>query len=264
MVLDSVDTSSSIPTTQPIVPTTPTTQPIAPTVSPTTQPTAPTVYPLQREESTTGGEILLKPKELITYSRRKGQHREAVGSLSPVQSPSWGPELEKTSGMIQPSITSEIVIQKPHVAPAPIFDDLDLPIAIRKGKRNAYPISQYISYDRISEKHRAYLTRISNMFVPKDIHEALGDPNWKKAVWEEIQALEKNGTWDVVNLPKNHKIVGCKWVFTIKQKADGSIERYKARLVAKGFTQIFGVDYQETFAPVAKMNSIRVLLSLAA
>ena len=78
-----------------------------------------------------------------------------------------------------------------------------------------------------------------------------------------MQALEKYETEDMVELPKEKKIVGCKWIFTIKYKADKMIERYKARLVAKGFTQTYGIDYQEIFAPVAKLNTIRIILSLA-
>ena len=80
---------------------------------------------------------------------------------------------------------------------------------------------------------------------------------------EENTVLEKNGTWEIVQNPEDKLVVGCKWVFTIKYKSDRSVEHYKARLVAKGFMQTYGIDFQETFAPIAKMNSIRVLLSLA-
>ena len=76
--------------------------------------------------------------------------------------------------------------------------------------------------------------------------------------------MEKNQTWLVTELPEGKHPVGCKWVFTIKYKADGTVERYKARLVAKGFTQTYGIGYEETFATVTKLNTIRILLSLAA
>ena len=80
----------------------------------------------------------------------------------------------------------------------------------------------------------------------------------------EMEFLAKNNTWELVKFPKGSKPVGCRWVFTVKYKSDGSIERYKVRLVAKEYAQTYEIDYLETFAPVAKMNTIQVLLSLAA
>ncbi|RVW20455.1 Retrovirus-related Pol polyprotein from transposon RE1 [Vitis vinifera] len=117
---------------------------------------------------------------------------------------------------------------------------------------------------QLSPTFRAFTSSITEIQVPQNIQEAFKYPKWKAAVDEEVRALEKNGTWEITDLPRGKKPVGCKWIFTVKYKTDGNVDRYKARLVAKGFTQSYGIDYQETFAPVAKLNTVRVLLSLAA
>ena len=145
------------------------------------------------------------------------------------------------------------------------LSDLDVPIALRKGTRccTNHPIAKYLSYQKLFNNHKASISNISNLHVPRSIQDALGDPNWKLAVKDKMNALEKNETWKIIELPRGKTTVGYKWIFTVRCKADGSIKRYKARLVAKGFTQIYGINYEETFALVAKINSTRVLLSLA-
>jgi hypothetical protein len=79
----------------------------------------------------------------------------------------------------------------------------------------------------------------------------------------ELKSLEKNQTWDLVKLPQGRKVVDCKWVYKIKPGINGEAERYKARLCARGFTQIYGIDFDETFAPVVKFTSIRAFLTKA-
>ena len=142
--------------------------------------------------------------------------------------------------------------------------NLDLPIAFRKGTRTCtqqplYLLSNFLSFEKFSPTHKTSLTNLNTTTTPSSVSEALSDRKWKQAMDLEMEALKKNRTWKLVTLPTGKKPVGCKWVYAIKYQADGTIEGYKARLVAKGFTQTYGVDYLETFAPVAKMNTVIVI-----
>ncbi|KAM1767569.1 hypothetical protein ACFX12_045643 [Malus domestica] len=127
-----------------------------------------------------------------------------------------------------------------------------------------YPLSNYVSTSHLSKSNKSFVHQLSSVSIPNSVHEALADPRWKAAMNEELKSLKKNSTWEIIELPTGKKPVGCKWVYTVKYKADGMVDRFKARLVAKRYTQKYGIDYTDTFAPVAKINTVRVLLSLAA
>jgi len=116
----------------------------------------------------------------------------------------------------------------------------------------------------LSDPHIDFAHKLSSYHIPCGVHEALAYKKWSLAIQEEMEVLNRNKIWNLILLLNEKKIVGCKWVFSIKHKVDSSIKRYKARLVANGYTQTYGIDYQETFSPVAKLNTVRVLLSLAA
>jgi Reverse transcriptase (RNA-dependent DNA polymerase) len=126
-----------------------------------------------------------------------------------------------------------------------------------------YPIQDFIIYDNVAPQYKALLTSISNQKGPSNFEEVINQPVWCKTMKEELDALERNETWEIVQLPKGKKVVGCKWVYKLKYNSDGTIERYKTRLVAKGYTQTHIINYQEIFTSVAKMNTVRILFSIA-
>ncbi|CAL2240910.1 unnamed protein product [Prunus armeniaca] len=99
---------------------------------------------------------------------------------------------------------------------------------------------------------------------PETYYEAVEDKAWKEAMDAEIETIEKNGTWELVERPTDKPVIGVKWVFKTKLNLDGTVQKHKARLVAKGYAQKPGIDYNETFAPVARLDTIRTLIALAA
>ena len=98
---------------------------------------------------------------------------------------------------------------------------------------------------------------------PKKMDEALKDVDWVNAMHEELNNFTRNQVWELVEKPKDHNVIGTKWVFQNKQDQDGIVIRNKARLVAQGYTQVEGLDFGETYAPVARLEAIRILLAYA-
>lgn len=128
----------------------------------------------------------------------------------------------------------------------------------------AYPLHYYLSNDKFNSSYKKYLVATAVIPTPYTYKQACTDSNWLQAMKVELNALENNHTWDIVLKPPNKHIVDFKWLFKVKYLPNGCIELYKARLVAKSFTQTYGLDYFKTFAPVAKMTTVRLLIAIPA
>ncbi|GKA61173.1 retrovirus-related pol polyprotein from transposon TNT 1-94 [Tanacetum coccineum] len=126
----------------------------------------------------------------------------------------------------------------------------------RPGWQSDYVMESNIAYCLLTEEGE-----------PSTLQEALNNPDasfWKEAMQEEIEALHKNKTWELVPLPGGRKPIGNKWVYKIKRNGDDQVERYRARLVVKGYAQKEGIDFNEIFSPVVRMTTVRVVLAMCA
>lgn len=125
-----------------------------------------------------------------------------------------------------------------------------------KIKRNRKPPERFNDYVMLSQHEEP--------FTFEEATNCESHEFWIEAMQEELQSLEENHTWDLVTLPEGRKSVQNRWVYKIKTKSDGTIDRFKARLVAKGYSQKYGIDYKETFSPVVRWDTIRTMISFAA
>ncbi|GJZ55387.1 integrase [Tanacetum coccineum] len=148
-----------------------------------------------------------------------------------------------------------------------VSDDVDVEQSERRPARDKRQPSYLDDYEvniNNCSVTQCFFTGAVVVGEPTCYEEAKGKADWEAAMKEEIEALNKNQTWVLVQKPQNCKPVTCKWVYRLKKNPDGSINRCKARLVARGFSQSYGLDYEETFSPVAKMVTLRTIFSLAA
>jgi hypothetical protein len=119
---------------------------------------------------------------------------------------------------------------------------------------------------RAPQRFSNYMALMSELLEaePSSFEEASQQQVWRNAMVEEYASIMKNDVWEMVPRPKGKPVIGSRWIYTIKHTVDGSVEKFKARFVAKRFSQKEGIDYDKTFAPVARYTSIRAMISIAA
>ncbi|KAF5775122.1 putative RNA-directed DNA polymerase [Helianthus annuus] len=154
-----------------------------------------------------------------------------------------------------------------RVQPSPIVEEPRKSTRVRKEKSYGDDFFSYLVEGTQKKVMREVIFAVNLDDDPKTFNEAMSSrdaPLWKEAVNDEMDSIMGNGTWELADLPKGKKPIGSKWIFKRKYHPDGSISAYKARLVAKGYRQREGVDYFDTYAPVARIGSIRTLIAVSA
>ena len=161
------------------------------------------------------------------------------------------------------STSPSLQVDSTHIRHPPYLQDYHCYSTIVESSSTSHLLSQVLSYHKLSSTHTTFVCALSSHVEPASYAHAIDILEWQIAMADELRALKSNKTWFVVSLLHGKHPVGCKWVYKIKYLADGSINCYKAHLVAKGYTQQ-GVDYLDNFSPVAKLVTVKVLLSFVA
>ncbi|KAK4394243.1 Retrovirus-related Pol polyprotein from transposon RE1 [Sesamum angolense] len=173
-----------------------------------------------------------------------------------------GPELPKMPQVLVPSSSDNPDNATTNVLPCRSQKATKPPVWLAYFQCNTS--SDYtIEPSDLAPLHIEFLAALSTVCERRCYVQAKGCLEWEQIMNEEIAALEQNQTWEVVDLPPGKRAIGSKWVYKVKLRPDGSIDRYKARLVAKGYNQVEGVDYIDCFSPVAKAVTVWVLLAVA-
>ncbi|KAL0315559.1 UNVERIFIED_CONTAM: Retrovirus-related Pol polyprotein from transposon RE2 [Sesamum radiatum] len=191
----------------------------------------------------------------------------------PIVSPTSDTELPPPSSSIHPSPITDIVpasssssLPSLHSSPSSV-PPVNIPLrhSTRISHKPAW-LSDFICSHAsdFSPAHIQFAAQLSILQEPTSYAQARGHLEWEQAMDEELQALENNQTWTLTALPNGKKAIGSRWVYKLKMNPDGTVNRYKARLVAKGYSQIEGIDYNDSFSPVAKTVTVRLFLGIAA
>ena len=171
-----------------------------------------------------------------------------------------GHRSHKPSVLLKDYVVNATQLQEPPLASSSSVPGSSITVS----GTTPYPISTYLSRANFSAGHKAFVAALTSNVEPRNYKEACFDDEWNDSMTDEYAALEGQHTWDVTSLPPGKKAIACQWIYKNKYLSNGKIFRRKSRVVACGNRQREGLDYTDTFAPVAKKTTVRILLQISA